>query len=132
MRAVRVACGLTFLAAGLNHFRVPKVYRSIMPDYLPAHHELVLASGVAEAVGGAGLLVPAHAARRRLVAARDAGRGLPGQRPHGPPPRPLRADPALGAVARLPFQLVFGAWVAAAMRARLISRERATAGRGRP
>ena len=58
MRAVRVACGLTVLAAGLNHFRVPKVYRSIMPDYLPAHHEHVLASGVAEAVGGAGLLLP--------------------------------------------------------------------------
>jgi uncharacterized membrane protein len=28
-----------------------------MPDYLPAHRELVLASGAAEMAGGAGLLV---------------------------------------------------------------------------
>ena len=25
MRAVRIACGLTFVAAGLNHFRIPRV-----------------------------------------------------------------------------------------------------------
>ena len=48
--------GLTFIAAGLNHFRVPKLYASIMPDYLPAHRELVYASGVAELAGGAGVL----------------------------------------------------------------------------
>lgn len=41
---------------GANHFRVPKLYESIMPEYLPAHRELVLASGAAEIVGGAGAL----------------------------------------------------------------------------
>jgi uncharacterized membrane protein len=30
---------------------------AIMPDYLPAHKELVAASGVAEIAGGAGILV---------------------------------------------------------------------------
>ena len=41
-----------WIAAGVNHFVNPKVYESIMPDYLPAHRELVLWSGVAELVGG--------------------------------------------------------------------------------
>lgn len=41
-----------WVAAGVNHFLNPRIYESIMPDYLPAHRELVLWSGVAEVVGG--------------------------------------------------------------------------------
>lgn len=41
-----------WIAAGINHFVNPRIYESIMPDYLPAHRELVLASGVAEIVAG--------------------------------------------------------------------------------
>jgi uncharacterized membrane protein len=41
-----------WIVAGLNHFRVPRLYESIMPDSLPAHRELVLASGAAEIAGG--------------------------------------------------------------------------------
>lgn len=52
----RRVLGLTFLAAGINHFAMPKTYEAIMPGYLPAHRELVLASGMAEAIGGAGIL----------------------------------------------------------------------------
>jgi uncharacterized membrane protein len=52
----RVITGATFLAAGLLHFLKPRVYEAIMPDYLPAHRELVLVSGAAEMAGGAGLL----------------------------------------------------------------------------
>jgi uncharacterized membrane protein len=52
----RALTGATFAAAGLLHFAKPRVYESIMPDYLPAHRELVLASGLAELAGGAGLL----------------------------------------------------------------------------
>ena len=52
----RLPLALTFIGTGLNHFRVPKTYESIMPDYLPAHRELVLVSGVAEAAGGLGVL----------------------------------------------------------------------------
>ena len=50
--------GLVFVAAGANHFRVPGVYESIMPPELPAHTELVLASGAAEIVGGLAVLHP--------------------------------------------------------------------------
>lgn len=52
----RRVLGLTFLATGINHFAMPKTYEAIMPGYIPAHRELVLASGVAEAIGGAGIL----------------------------------------------------------------------------
>jgi uncharacterized membrane protein len=50
--------GLTFVAAGVLHFVRPRVYEAIMPHYMPAHRELVYASGVAEIAGGAGVLYP--------------------------------------------------------------------------
>src|SRR3954447_21207502 len=40
------------------HFVIPRTYAAIVPDYLPAHRELVYASGVAEIAGGAGVLHP--------------------------------------------------------------------------
>jgi hypothetical protein len=74
--------GPTFILAGIYHFVNPKVYESIMPDYLPAHRELVYASGVAEAVGGAALIHPR----------------TPGEPAHGAEPGSLQADPARRAV----------------------------------
>jgi uncharacterized membrane protein len=50
--------GGTFLVAGALHFLSPRTYEAIMPRYLPAHRELVYASGVAEMAGGAGVLHP--------------------------------------------------------------------------
>ena len=47
-----------WIAAGVNHFVNPKVYEAIMPDYLPAQHELVFWSGVAEVVGGVAVVPP--------------------------------------------------------------------------
>ena len=41
-----------WIAAGVNHFVNPRAYEAIMPDYVPAHRELVFWSGVAEVVGG--------------------------------------------------------------------------------
>jgi uncharacterized membrane protein len=55
MRAQR-RVGLTYVFTGAMHFVIPGWYRSITPDYLPAHKELVAASGVAEIAGGAGIL----------------------------------------------------------------------------
>jgi uncharacterized membrane protein len=45
-----------FTAAGALHFLRPGMYEEIMPEYLPAQHELVLASGGAE-IAGAMLIV---------------------------------------------------------------------------
>ena len=55
----RLFAGPVMLAAGVNHFVMPRTYEAIMPDFLPAHRELVLLSGLAEALGGAGTLHPA-------------------------------------------------------------------------
>jgi uncharacterized membrane protein len=54
----RALLGLTFVAAGLLHFVRPRMYEAMMPPYLPAHRELVYASGVAEIAGGIGVLHP--------------------------------------------------------------------------
>lgn len=51
-----------FMTAGLLHFLRPAMYEEIVPDYLPAHRELVLVSGGAE-IGGALALIPARTRR---------------------------------------------------------------------
>jgi len=114
----RRLAGPFFVFAGAMHFVVPETYESIVPPYLPAHRELVYASGVAEIAGGLGLMCPDPVARRgagwwliaTLIAifpanvhmALNAGRyKVPGGR--------------ATLLARLPFQLVFIGWVRAAM-----------------
>jgi uncharacterized membrane protein len=47
-----------FIAAGLNHFRSPDVYVSMIPPWLPMPHALTAISGVCEVAGGIGVLVP--------------------------------------------------------------------------
>jgi uncharacterized membrane protein len=54
--------GPFFVFAGVMHFVKPRWYERIMPPYLPAHRELVIASGVAEIAGG---LATMHPATRR-------------------------------------------------------------------
>ena len=59
----RLIVGAVFIAAGALHFIRPKPYEAIVPDWLPAHRELVYASGVAEMAGGAAVL----AERTRVI-----------------------------------------------------------------
>lgn len=47
-----------FSAAGTLHFLRPKMYEQIMPEGLPAHHELVLVSGAAEIAGAVLVVFP--------------------------------------------------------------------------
>lgn len=49
---------LFFIAAGANHFLHPQPYLAMMPGYLPEPEALVGISGVAEILGGFGLIVP--------------------------------------------------------------------------
>jgi uncharacterized membrane protein len=58
-KAAKIFTGPGMLLAGINHLVNPKIYRPLMPDYLPAHHELIIASGVVEIAVGAGAMVPA-------------------------------------------------------------------------
>ncbi len=57
LRAGRQLMGLIYVAAGFGHFFFLTTYMRVVPDYLPAHRELVLLSGAAEIAGGLGVLV---------------------------------------------------------------------------
>ena len=52
------------VVAGANHFVAPAAYIAMMPSVLPAPAALVFISGVAEILGGLGLILPAT---RRLA-----------------------------------------------------------------
>jgi uncharacterized membrane protein len=57
--AGRILLAILFIVAGALHFLITPVYVNIMPSFLPAPTLLVQISGVAEILGGIGLLVPA-------------------------------------------------------------------------
>lgn len=57
--AARIFTGPLLTLAGINHFANPRWYTAIMPDYLPAHAELVAISGVTELASGVGSMIPA-------------------------------------------------------------------------
>lgn len=48
-----------FLVSGVVHLVKPKVFKPLIPKWLPAHREVIGASGIAELVCAVGLLVPA-------------------------------------------------------------------------
>jgi uncharacterized membrane protein len=118
MRTLRQLVGPFFLLAGAMHFVAPRTYRRMMPPWVPAHRALVYASGAAEIAGGAGMLVRS---RRRLagwwliatlIGVFPANLHMAlnaGDYPEVP-------GGAATLWARLPFQGLFIAWVADAMR----------------
>jgi uncharacterized membrane protein len=107
----RAILGAFFLGAGLLHFIKPEPYESIVPDALPAHRELVYASGVAEMLGGAGVLADRTApvagwwliATLVAVFPANLSMAIHAERYRGVP------EPLLWA--RLPLQALFVAWV---------------------
>ena len=64
----RALLALFFIFAGAMHFIRPDLYARIVPPFLPHPLALVIVSGIAEILGGVGLLIPGL---RRL-----AGKGL--------------------------------------------------------
>jgi uncharacterized membrane protein len=53
--------GVVFLAAGINHFVIPRSYRQIVPPWTSrwaGADTIVAVSGVAEVAGGLGVLAP--------------------------------------------------------------------------
>jgi uncharacterized membrane protein len=118
MNVTRKLAGPVFVFAGVMHFVIPKAYRRIMPPYVPAHEAMVYASGVAEIVGGAGLMI--ERTRRpagwwliaTLIAVFPANLHMalhPDEFPKVP-------GGARALWARLPFQGLFIAWVLGAMK----------------
>jgi uncharacterized membrane protein len=118
MRFVRALAGPFFVFAGAMHFVMPRTYARIMPPYLPRHGELVYASGVAEAVGGLGLIP--RATRRLagwwLIATLIAIFPANVHMALHPEEFPKVPGGAVALWARLPFQAVLIAWVRGAMR----------------
>jgi uncharacterized membrane protein len=110
-------CGPFFVFAGVLHFVKPKMYEAIMPPWLPRHRELVLASGVAEAAGGIGLMTEhREPAGWFLIATLVAV--FPANVHMAMHPEDYKVPGGRNALyGRLPFQLAFIAWVRAAMRA---------------
>lgn len=117
---IRKLAGPLFILTGVLHFLIPRTYEAIMPPYLPAHRELVYASGVAEAVGGAALLSSSPRTREIgkwwlygvLLAVFPANVHMalhPGEFKKVP-------GAPWSLYARLPCQILFAAWVRAAAR----------------
>ena len=51
-----------YIAAGINHFRVPRIYTRMIPPFLPAPKTLNIISGLAEIVFGILLCIPQFSA----------------------------------------------------------------------
>jgi uncharacterized membrane protein len=118
VRILRALAGPFFVVAGALHFTHTRVYERTMPPYLPAHRELVLASGVAEIAGGTGLMHPRTraAAGWWLIATLVAV--FPANVHMALHPERFRVPGGRTTLlARLPVQAAFIAWVLAAMRA---------------
>jgi uncharacterized membrane protein len=111
-KAARIFTGPGMLLAGINHFVNPKVYRPLMPDYLPAHHELILASGVAEILGGAGSMLPATRKKAGLLSILTLVAVFPANVLLVQHPEKLPKVPRWASIARLPLQLwmIWAVW----------------------
>jgi uncharacterized membrane protein len=101
--------GVTFLVTGALHFLRPRMYQAIMPRYMPAHRELVYASGVAEMAGGAGVLAGKRGAGWWLIATLVAI--FPANVEMAVHAERFRRVPEPLLWARLPVQGVLIAWV---------------------
>jgi len=120
MNRAALTAGPSFVLAGIMHFVKPRLYEATMPPWLPAHRELVYASGVAEIVGGLALL---HARTRRLggwwlVATLLAVLPANLHMALNPDDFPDVPGGEASLLARLPVQMLFIAWVVTAARRR--------------
>jgi len=111
-RDAKVVVG-AFLASGTVHLVKPEVFEPLMPRWVPAHREVILASGVAELACAVGLLLPPT---RRLAGMASAALLLgvfPGNVKMAVDAQRGRNTPLKAAAwARLPLQLpmIRGAW----------------------
>jgi uncharacterized membrane protein len=109
------ALGVAFVGAGVNHFVMPRAYEQIVPPSMKDRAQsLVAVSGIAEIVGGLGVLLP--------WTRRPAGLGLiallaavfPANLYMARTPEDFRKIPRWALYARLPLQplMMWWAWSA--------------------
>lgn len=106
--------GPFFVFAGVMHFVIPKTYEAIMPEWAPAKRELVLASGVAEIVGGAAVLHPKTRRFGSLFSVATLVAVFPANLNMALNPDRYKKIPVPALWARLPIQILFIAWALAA------------------
>lgn len=118
MRLTRRLCGPFFVCAGVMHFVKPRMYRAIVPPYLPAPEALVYLSGIAEAGGGLGMMLPSKRSRARwwLVATLLAIFPANVHMARHPEQYPKIPGGARALRLRLPMQALLILWVVAAGR----------------
>ena len=104
--------GIFFTAAGTLHFARPDFYLAIMPDWLPAHRELVYASGVAEIAGGLGTLHPRTREAASWFSIATLAAVFPANLHMALHPERYKKIPGgpVALYARLPVQALFIAW----------------------
>jgi uncharacterized membrane protein len=113
-RVARWAMVVFMVASGIGHFAITDAYVAMVPASLPSPRLLVYVSGVAELLGGIGLVVPWPRLRRAaaigiillLVAVFPANVNMA---IHHISPFGMHASPA-ALWGRLPFQVLFVAW----------------------
>jgi uncharacterized membrane protein len=110
-RRSRLLLGMAFMGAGVNHFVMPRAYEAIVPPGLPGGAKrLVVISGIAEIVGGAGVLTPRtqRAAGFGLIALLIAV--FPANLHMARNPERFRRIPRWALYARLPVQPLMMRW----------------------
>ena len=105
-----LALSAFFVAAGTNHFVNPDFYVAIVPPYLPAHLELVYASGVFEILGGIGVLVPSVRALAGWGLVLLLAAVFPANLHMALHPELFSDLSTFALYARLPFQVLLVAW----------------------
>jgi uncharacterized membrane protein len=111
-RDAKVVVG-AFLVSGAVHLIKPEVYEPLMPSWVPAHREVILASGVAELAGALGMLFPPTRRLAGLASAALLVGVFPGNIKMAVDASKTRNTPFKAATyARLPLQLpmIRGAW----------------------
>jgi uncharacterized membrane protein len=110
----KVFAGPLLALAGVNHFVMPRNYQAIMPDYLPAHPELVFASGVAELVSGVTTLHPRTRRLGGVLGISTLVAVFPANVHMALHPERYRKIPRAALYARLPVQglMIYWVWLA--------------------
>ena len=119
-RVARSFAGPVMTFAGVMHFVKPRWYERIMPPYLPAHRELVYASGVAEIAGAVGTMHPRTRRPAGLLLIATLLAVFPANVHMALHPEEFEDLPggAAALYARLPLQGLFVLWVWRATRTR--------------
>ncbi len=113
----RKLLGLVFIAAGVNHFVIPRAYERIVPPSLRGQGKLLVqVSGVAEVAGGVGVLLPWTRRASGLGLAALLAAVFPANLYMARTPQDFKRIPLWALYARLPLQPLMIWWALRATR----------------